>query len=50
MEKNSRQMPSTSAIASKKDYCDLLYAWLQCHSEREAMNSRVRRISKIDVK
>lgn len=37
IEKNSRQMPSTSSIIREKDYCDLLYAWLQCNSERENM-------------
>ena len=50
IERNSRQMPATSTLAKQKDYCDLLYAWLQCHSERENMNSSVRRISKADVK
>ena len=46
IEKNSRQMPSTSSVAREKDYCDLLYAWLQCNSERENMNDVIRRIHK----
>ena len=50
IEKNSRQMPSTSSVAREKDYCDLLYAWLQCNSERENMNDVVRRIHKSKIK
>ena len=50
IEKNSRQMPSTSSVAREKDYCDLLYAWLQCNSERESVNSSKRRIDKASVK
>ena len=50
IEKNSRQMPSTSSVAREKDYCDLLYAWLQCNSERENMNDIVRRIHKSKIK
>ena len=34
IQKNSRQMPSTKAITSSKDYCDLLYAWLQIKSSK----------------
>ena len=34
IKKNSRQMPSTTSIVREKDYCDLLYAWLQCNSDR----------------
>ena len=49
-EKNSRQMPSTSAIVREKDYCDLLYAWLQCNSERISVNSKGRRIAKSKIK
>ena len=49
-EKNSRQMPATSTIVREKDYCDLLYAWLQCNSERIDVNSRGRRILKSKVK
>ena len=50
IQKNSRQMPSTSTITHEKDYCDLLYAWLQCNSERESITSSRRRISKSAVK
>ena len=50
IEKNSRQMPSTSSVAREKDYCDLLYAWLQCNSERENMNDVVRRIHQSKIK
>ena len=50
IEKNSRQMPSTSSVAREKDYCDLLYAWLQCNSERENMLDAVRRIHKSKIK
>lgn len=50
MEANSRQMPSTASIAKEKDYCDLLYAWLQCNSERENMKDRQRRIHKSKIK
>ena len=50
IEKNSRQMPSTSSVAREKDYCDLLYAWLQCNSERENMNDVIRRIHKSKIK
>ena len=50
IQKNSRQMPSSSSITREKDYCDLLYAWLQCNSERESVNSQKRRIEKGLVK
>ena len=50
IEKNSRQMPSTSSVAREKDYCDLLYAWLQCNSERENMLDTIRRIHKSKIK
>lgn len=43
-------MPSASSIVKEKDYCDLLYAWLQCNSERESINSATRRIEKSKVK
>ena len=46
IKKNSRQMPSASMIVREKDYCDLLYAWLQCNSERENVMSTQRRIEK----
>ena len=50
IKKNSRQILSTSTIIREKDYCDLLYAWLQCNSERVNMNSDGRRINKSLVK
>ena len=43
-------MPSANIIVREKDYCDLLYAWLQCNSERENMLSSARRIEKKKVK
>ena len=50
IKKNSRQMPSASMIVREKDYCDLLYAWLQCNSERENVMSTRRRIEKNKIK
>lgn len=50
IEKNSRQIPTNSSITSAKEYCDLLYAWLQCNSERITPDSEGRRISKKQVK
>ena len=50
IKKNSRQMPFASMIVREKDYCDLLYAWLQCHSERITMDSEGRRINKSLIK
>lgn len=50
IKKNSRQIPSTSGITREKDYCDLLYAWLQCNSERINVTSTSRRINKSLVK
>lgn len=50
IKKNSRQVPSVPTITREKDYCDLLYAWLQCHSERITMDSEGRRINKSLVK
>lgn len=49
---NSRQMPSIRGITSEKDYCDLLYAWLQCNSDRAYPGSDdpSRRIHKSKVK
>lgn len=44
--KNSRQMPKARSIISAKDYCDLLYAWIQCNSERVSLEVPDRRISK----
>ena len=43
-------MPSTPSVTREKDYCDLLYAWLQCNSERETMSSNSRRIPKSAIK
>ena len=43
-------MPSQSFITREKDYCDLLYAWLQCNSERVAIDCVDRKISKKKVK
>lgn len=50
IEKNSRQIPTQSAITSNKDYCDQLYAWLQLNSERVDYNSPQRRIAKKNAK
>ena len=50
IRKNSRQIPSVPTITREKDYCDLLYAWLQCHSERITMDSEGRRINKSLIK
>lgn len=50
IKKDSRQVPSASAIIREKDYCDLLYAWLQCNSERTNATSAGRRINKSLVK
>ena len=43
-------MPSAQSITKEKDYCDLLYAWLQCNSERESVTSQKRRIDKKLIK
>ena len=37
ISKNSRQMPKVPGIVKQKNYCDLLYAWLQCNSERASV-------------
>lgn len=50
IEKNSRQIPTTSNVVRDKNYCDLLYAWAQCNSERISLNSSMRRIEKSLVK
>lgn len=50
IERNSRQIPSTKDIVANKKYCDLLYAWLQCNSERVDPVSTGRRIHKTQVK
>ena len=43
-------MPSTASIVREKDYCDLLYAWLQCNSERISPNEQGRRLHKSKIK
>ena len=48
--KNQRQVPKLRGICSEKSYCDLLYAWLQCNSERISPISAQRRIQKSKVK
>ena len=43
-------MPSTISVIREKDYCDLLYAWLQCNSERVNMDAQQRQILKTKIK
>ena len=50
IEQNSRQMPANKETTREKDYCDLLYAWLQCHSERVGNWTSQRRIHKSLIK
>lgn len=50
IESNSRQMPSAKEITREKNYCDLLYAWLQCNSEKVYADGYDRRIEKVKVK
>ena len=50
IQKNSRQMPSSKIITKEKNYCDLLYAWLQCNSELLDIESRIRYIERKNVK
>ena len=50
IESNSRQMPSQSYIVREKNYCDILYAWIQCNSERVDFNTSERKIEKKKVK
>ena len=50
VELNSRQMPSNRDIVKEKNYCDLLYAWLQCNSEKVYADGYDRRIAKNKVK
>lgn len=50
IENDSRQIPSQSFITKEKDYCDLLYAWLQCNSERVGIDCVDRKIAKKKVK
>lgn len=40
-------MPSKATIVKEKNYCDLLYAWLQCNSERSDLG---RMVSKAKIK
>ena len=51
INKNSRQMPKLKSIVSSKEYCDLLYAWLQCNSEKVGVGAENpgRRIAKSAV-
>ena len=48
--KDSRQMPTSKMIVREKNYCDLLYAWLQCNSERIHPLAKERGISKSKIK
>ena len=48
--RSSRQMPSIRSITTEKDYCDLLYAWIQTNSERVSPNRPDRKIEKKKVK
>ena len=50
IESDSRQMPSQPYIIREKDYCDLLYAWLQCNSEKVSFDIVDRRIAKKKIK
>lgn len=50
IELNSRQMPAARDIVREKNYCDLLYAWLQCNSEKVYIDGYDRRIAKNKVK
>lgn len=43
-------MPCAASYCREKEYCDLLYAWLQCNSERENVEAKERRIEKKCVK
>lgn len=40
VQPNSRQMPKTKIICSNKKYYDILYAYLQCISERDEINNK----------
>lgn len=50
IEQNSRQMPANREVTKEKNYCDLLYAWLQCNSEKVYVDGYDRRIEKNRVK
>ena len=43
-------MPSIRTITTEKDYCDLLYAWLQTNSERVGPDRADRKIEKKKIK
>lgn len=43
-------MPSIRSITTEKDYCDLLYAWIQTNSERVSPNRADRKIEKKKVR
>ena len=47
---SQRQVPKMKSITTEKDYCDLLYAWIQCNSERVSASSKDRKIDKKKVK
>ncbi len=49
-ELDTRQVPCRSQVTSEKNYHDLLYSWIQCNSERVALHSQDRWISKKKVK
>ena len=40
VQPNSRQMPKTKTICSNKKYYDILYAYLQCISERDEISNK----------
>lgn len=41
IQKNSRQIPKTKDLCANKKYYDVLYAYLQCISEKNERNMRV---------
>lgn len=43
-------MPTNRVIVREKNYCDLLYAWLQCNSERVHPTSRERCLPRSKIK
>lgn len=47
---NTRQMPCSKTVVSSKNYSDLLYAWIQCNSDRVSPHSVERQINKDQVK
>lgn len=52
IDKNSRQMPTNKSVVSQQNYSDLLFAWLQCNSEKvgEGKDFPQRRILKKRIK